>query len=217
MRIIAAGDIHGVMSVYEWLAEHIERQKADVLILAGDLLECDSEDEQRKQARCIVAVLKAIRIPVFYIMGNDDFVPLGYEDDQFQSLHTRRLPCGPYNFVGYQYSLPFMGGIFEKPENEIAEDAHELESLLDGQTVFVSHSPAFGVLDRTASGVHAGSRSLGQLINRKSPLAHIHGHVHQGFGRDGRHFNVAAAGMRRAMSLELPSLAHEIIEQPSAA
>lgn len=217
MRIIAAGDIHGVMSVYEWLAEYAGQQEADLLILAGDLLECDSGDEQRKQARCLVAVLKAIRIPVFYIMGNDDFVPLDYEDEQIKSLHSRRLACGPYNFVGYQYSLPFMGGIFEKPENEIAEDVRALESLLDGHTVFVSHSPAFGVLDRTASGVHAGSRSLGDLISHKPPLAHIHGHVHESFGRDGRHFNVAAAGMRRAMSVDLPSLAHQIIEQPSAA
>jgi Icc-related predicted phosphoesterase len=215
MRILAAADIHGFMSVYNWLAELAREPIADVLVLAGDLLSCDSEDEQRKQARSIIAVLKTMRIPVFYIMGNDDFIALDYQDEQIRPLHGQRLQFGNYNFVGYQFSLPFVGGIFEKPEEDIADDVHRLEPFLDDRTILVSHSPAFGVLDQTFSGVHAGSRSLRELINIKCPLVHIHGHVHNGFGQDGKHFNVAAAGTRRAICVELPSLAHQILEERS--
>jgi uncharacterized protein len=212
MRIVAAADIHGVMSVYEWIVRLAQDQRADLLILAGDLLQGGSEDDQRRQGQHLVALLKVMPIPVFYIMGNDDFVPLDYEDEQFRSLHAKQILSGGYSFVGYQYSPPFVGGIFEKPEIEIAEDARRLEPLLDEHTIFVSHSPAFGILDRVASGARVGSRSLAALLRRKPVLAHIHGHIHESFGREGKHFNVAAAGMRRTYCLDLPSLNHRMYE-----
>jgi hypothetical protein len=43
-------------------------------------------------------------------------------------------------------------------------------------------------------------------------LAHIHGHIHEGFGREGNHFNVAAAGQRRSVLIELPSVASRVIQ-----
>ena len=85
-----------------------------------------------------------------------------------------------YKFVGYQYTLPFMGGIFEKPENEIEADIQLLEPQLDDNTVFVTHSPVYGILDAVidatgSSTGHAGSRSLRALLDRRHPVAHVHG------------------------------------------
>ncbi len=211
MRILAAADVHGTLSVYEWLAETAVREKADLLILAGDLLAGDTEEWQRRQSAAVVRVLRTVRVPVLYLMGNDDLTPLGYEDERIKPLHLRAVAHGRHTFVGYEYSLPFVGGIFEKPESEIERDASSLEPLLDPAAVFVSHSPAFGILDTTAFGAHAGSQSLAALLDRRPTLAHIHGHIHEGFGRCGNRFNVAAAGMRRAMSIDLPSLEHQVL------
>jgi len=211
MRILAAADIHGALSVYEWLMELAGQEKADLLILVGDLLAGDSEEQQREQSSIVVRVLRTCSVPVLYLMGNDDLVPLAYEDERMRPLHGRAVRIGIHAFVGYEYSLPFVGGPFEKPESEIERDALALEPLLGPTTVFVSHSPAFGILDATAFGTHAGSRSLAALLARKPPLAHIHGHVHEAFGRSGQHFNVASAGMRRAMCINLPSLEHRIL------
>jgi uncharacterized protein len=213
MRILAAADIHGVIDVYQWIAELARQHNAELLILAGDLLEGGSEQDQRREAQCVISLLKTIPIPVFYIMGNDDLVPLDYEDEQIRSLHGRRLTFGGYSFVGYQFSLPFVGGLFEKPESEIEKDARLLEPLLDREAVFVSHSPVFGVLDCVASGAHVGSRSLAALLDRKAVLAHIHGHIHEDFGREGNHFNAAAAGTRRTICVDIPSLTHRIFRQ----
>ncbi|MFQ5925968.1 MAG: hypothetical protein ACE5MH_00865, partial [Terriglobia bacterium] len=146
--------------------------------------------------------------------GNDDFVALDYEDNRVKPLHARRLEFGGHSFVGYQYSLPFVGGIFEKPESEIEKDVRSLEPLLDEQTVFVTHSPAYGALDRVYAGENVGSRSLAALLDRKPVLAHIHGHNHESFGRDANHFNVAAAGRRRAVLIDLPSLSHKVLQAP---
>ncbi len=212
MRILASADIHGALSVFEWLVRLAQEQHADLLVLAGDLFGGGSEEEQRRQALKIIPWLKRAPAPVLYLMGNDDFVALGYQDEQVQPLHGRRLEFGGHNFVGYEYSLPFVGTVYVKTESEIEKDLREIEPLLDGQTVFVTHSPAFGTLDLVDGGRHVGSRSLAALIERKPVLAHIHGHIHESFGRDGRHFNVAAAGERRAVLIELPSLRHEVLQ-----
>jgi uncharacterized protein len=213
LRILASADIHGVMSVYEWLAESVETHDAEILVLAGDLLLGGWEEEQNEQAqRTVLPLLKMVPVPVLYVMGNDDCVSLDYEDEQVKPLHGRGLSFGRYSFVGYQYSPPFVGGIHEKPEEEIETDLRQLEPLLDERTVFVTHSPAYGFADRIYAGEHVGSHSLAKLLESKQVLCHIHGHIHHSFGQEGNHFNVAASGRRRAMVIDLPSLAHKVIE-----
>lgn len=218
MRVLAAADLHGVRSVYEWLGRVAQDNRPDAMVLAGDLLLGGWQEEQQRQIReFIVPWLRRLAVPVFYLMGNDDFVGLEYEEERVRWLHGQRLELGGYNFVGYQYSLPFVGGIFEKSEAEIEKDVSALEPLLDEKTVLVTHSPAHGILDRTYSGEAVGSRSLASLLKRRPVLAHIHGHIHESFGREGKHFNVAAAGRRCAVLIELPSLEHTVLRGTSAA
>ena len=212
MRILATADIHGVLSVYEWLVELVKEHEADLVVVAGDLFAGFQEEAQREQRGEIIPLLKRMPVPVLYLMGNDDFVHLDYEDERVKPLHGRRLDYGGHGFVGYQYSLPFVGGIFVKPETEIERDLGSLEPLLDEQTVLVTHSPAYGVLDRVHSGEHVGSRSLAGLLGRKPVLAHLHGHIHESVGREGNHFNVAAAGRRRAVVIDLPSLDSKVLQ-----
>ncbi len=212
VRVLATADIHGVMSIYEWLVGSVEEYRADLLVLAGDLFAGDWADGQREQAPQIIPLLKRAAVPVFYLMGNDDNVALDYEDEQIKPLHGRRLACGSYSFVGYQYTPPFVGTIFVKPDSEIEKDLRLLEPLLDQQTVLVTHSPAYRALDRIYAGEHVGSHSLATLLERRPVLAHIHGHIHHSFGRQGNHFNVASAGQRRAMMIDLPSLNHLVLE-----
>ena len=212
MRLLAAADVHGAMSVYEWLVQLAGEQRADLLLLPGDLLAGGWEQSQRQQVQKLIPLLQKAPVPVFYLMGNDDFVALDYQDARIQPLHGRRLELGGYNFVGYQYSLPFVGGIFEKPESEIEKDIRSLEELLGPKSVLVTHSPALGILDRVCGVQHVGSRSLSALLERKPMLAHIHGHIHESFGREGNRFNVAAAGQQRAVLIDLPSLHHEVFQ-----
>jgi Icc-related predicted phosphoesterase len=140
-------------------------------------------------------------------MGNDDWIEPPFEGKQFTGLHSERIELGDYSFVGYPYSLPFMGGVYEKPERQIKEDLLALEPLLDSRTVFVTHSPAKGILD----GGH-GSTSLASLLRRKTVRAHIHGHSHSSFGRKENRFNVAAGYVWRAMIIDLDTLEHHVLQ-----
>ena len=109
-----------------------------------------------------------------------------------------------------------MGGTFEKPEPGIQVDLAALEHLVGVETVFVSHSPVFGVLDPGFGETHIGSNSLREFLDRRPCRAHIHGHSHAGFGRQGTHLNVASAGRKRAMILNSETLEHQIVHERSS-
>jgi Icc-related predicted phosphoesterase len=211
MKILAASDLHGSDLAYKWLTQVAQARRVKLVILAGDLLGCPDgyetvEAAQRQDAQTVIRILEAIQIPIFYIMGNDDLVDLDPASDQFRSLHGRRIEVAGFNLVGYQYSLPFMGGVNEKREEAIRDDLMELRSLVDTGTVFVTHSPAYGVLDTGIQDIPLGSRSLRELVRDCDVRAHIHGHIHSCFGRSGRHFNVASGGQCRAMLIDLETL-----------
>ena len=212
MRILASADIHGSMAVYEWLLEAAATLRADVWIVAGDLFAADFPSGQRRQAAKILALLRRSPAPVFYLMGNDDSVLLEGDDQHIRLLHGRRILLGEFSFVGYHFTPPFAGNVFVKEEPEIAQDLKELAPLIDETTVVVTHSPARGILDQV-HGHSVGSTSLAAMLDRRPFLAHIHGHIHEAFGRAGGHFNVASAGRRRALLIDLPSLESRVLQE----
>lgn len=211
MHILAGADFHGQLDYYRWFLAQAKKLEPDALVLAGDLFgfadEVDDPDEDQKiNAEQVEGLLKPCELPIYMILGNDDLFPVEESWGGCIQVHGKRVEHGRYNFVGYQYSLPWMGGIFEKPEEEIADDLESLKVLVDDSTVLVTHSPAHGILDPGSGPLKIGSPSIGDLIKERSPLVHIHGHSHSGFGRDGRHFNVAMARSQRAMLIDLESL-----------
>jgi Icc-related predicted phosphoesterase len=216
MRILAASDIHGKHDVYEWLVDVAAERKPDLVILAGDLLGVpDNHDSveaaQEADRERVCHRLDRLEVPVLYITGNDDWVEIEETSPARRSLHGRRIEVGCFNFVGYQYTLPFMGGVNERAEEDIRIDLLRLEPQIDSTTVLVTHGPAYGVLDRGILDRPAGSVSLGELIDRCRPRAHIHGHIHRGFGSQGNHFNVASGGRRRAMMIDVEAMSREIL------
>lgn len=215
MKILAAADLHGARGTYSWIAGLAKQRAVDALVLAGDLLAWPEkggvEAAQLQYAQVVVDMLVRMPCPVLYVMGNDDLVELPTRSQRVVSLHNRRWELGGFNFVGYQYSLPFMDGRFEKSEERIAEDLRGLAPLIDDQTVFVTHSPAHGILDRGVLGLHAGSTSILELIRTRRPRIHIHGHIHECVGREGIHLNVGTYGCRRAVLVDLDSLTDEVI------
>lgn len=210
MRVLASADVHGVNAVYEWLGGLARSCAVDAVVLAGDLLASDFAEKQRQRGKAVAGFLRRCGVPVLYVMGNDDNVALGADDERLVPIHGRAVEIGGYRFVGYQYTPPFVGDAFVKPEEEIAADLISLESLVDRGTVLVTHTPAWGALDNSF-GENVGSRALADFLGRRPVLAHIHGHIHGRFGRAGNHFNVASAGLCRGMVVELPSLRHAVV------
>jgi len=168
MIVLAAADIHGNWETYRWLVEVVDTHHPDLVVLAGDLLGAPEsystvEADQTEHAERVVQLLSPISVPVLYVMGNDDWIALPPRPG-WHSLHLQRREFGEFQFVGYQNTPRFMGGPNERTEQEIEEELSQIEGLLDGQTILVTHGPAFGVLD----GGH-GSTRLWQIFSSGHP------------------------------------------------
>ncbi len=216
MRILAGADLHGDREVVSWFVGLALSHSVESIVLAGDLLGFpdeveDPREDQTIDARRLESVLLQAGTPVLYIMGNDDLIELQPVSGKLVPLHNLRVDSRDFNFVGYQYSLPWMGSDLEKPDEEIARDLAELVPYLDNRTVLVTHSPAHGILDPGFGPYKIGSPALRALLDTHPFRVHIHGHSHSGFGRDGVHFNVASACRKRAMLIDLVTLQHEVL------
>lgn len=216
MLVLFAADLHGRHDVYRWLGAQVETHHPDAIVLAGDLLGRPPgyetrEAAQRADAEAVLAHVSRWTAPTLYLMGNCDRIELPARPPRIQSIHGQRIVSGDYNFVGYQITPPFTGGPFERPEETIAADLAEIGPLLDKNTILVTHGPAFGILDMTHSGAHAGSTALRDLVDQRPFRVHVHGHIHESYGHNGRHFNVASAGLERALLLDLATMEYRFL------
>jgi Icc-related predicted phosphoesterase len=217
MKILACSDLHGFENTYHWIYTLCEELYPDLITISGDLFGffgnfSSVELAQQNDAKKLKTILSGLTIPVLFIMGNDDFITFKPELEYVHNIHGSRFEFRGFNFIGYHYSLPFIGGIFEKPEPAIESDLAGIKELVNEKTIFVTHSPAFGILDLSSSGIHIGSKSILNFVEKHKIYMHIHGHCHEGFGNTGIHFNVAVGGRMRAMLIDLDDLSYQKLE-----
>jgi len=206
LNILAASDIHGAISVYEWIADRAGKNDIDILLLAGDLMAYGG----RQCLDDIQRILLDAGKPVLFVMGNMDRAEW-ISEAPFFNIHGKRHLFNDVPFVGYHYSNPFAGGIFEKDEEGQALDMEVLSGLVDENTVFVTHGPCYGILDEPRPGLHAGSRSLRRFCDERRPKYHLFGHIHESPGVVNNHFNVAYPLEKTVLKLEYYSGKYEII------
>jgi len=73
------------------------------------------------------------------------------------------------------------GGSFDFPEAELADRLARFDSL--DPLVLICHAPPHGTaLDRVRDGVHAGSRSIRDFVDRRQPEYLFCGHIHEAEG-----------------------------------
>jgi len=165
------------------------------------------------------AILSLAKKPVFFIMGNDDGLVTREwtSEGQIQNINQRRIEINDINIVGYQYTNPFVGGLFEKTEKQQKNDFKKLLELVDSRTILVTHGPAHGYFDKVsgypwkANDVSVGSKALRWLIERAGPKLHLYGHIHKGFGINGKEINGAYPLQRRFVCIDLNSSEAKIL------
>lgn len=206
LTFLAAADLHGKRQAYKEIAYHARLRDVDLVVLAGDLTRYrdDALEEEIKD------IMKSIRKPVLFVMGNDDACEWQSEYN-LVNLNMKRYVYNDIPFTGYHYSNPFAGGDFEKTEEEQAVDFIKLKELVDGETVFVTHNPCYGILDEPDEGRHEGGRGLGGLCSSLMPKYHICGHIHESAGVLGNHFNVAWPKAKNIVKIEYYSGMYEFI------
>jgi Icc-related predicted phosphoesterase len=207
LTFLAAADIHGKRSAFKGLAHHARHRDIDLVILAGDLTRYrdDAITDENKD------ILRSIRKPVLFVMGNDDEYEWMSESNLI-NLNMKKYIFHDVPFVGYQYSNPFSGGEFEKTEEQQNKDLVKLSELVDYNTVLVTHNPCYGILDEPEKGRHEGGHGLFDLCSSKNPKYHLCGHIHESAGTAGNHFNVAYPKNKYIVKIEYYSGEYEFIK-----
>jgi Icc-related predicted phosphoesterase len=157
------------------------------------------------------AILASAEKPVLFIMGNDDGIVAQEWTNagRLQNINMKRIDVGEINFVGYQYTNPFVGGLFEKKEREQKADMKRLRKIVDSRTILVTHGPAYGLNDvsratsTAGEAIHVGSKALKWLIEQTGPRLHLSGHLHGHFGINGQEINGAYPKERRFISINI--------------
>jgi Icc-related predicted phosphoesterase len=201
VRIAAVGDIHANRSsqgAFQALFAQVN-EKADVLLLLGDLTDYGLPEE----AHVLAKELAALRVPVLGVLGNHDFES-GRQDDVRDILSDAgvmmldgdaREVCG----VGFAGAKGFAGGfgtaalapwgeqIIKQFVQEAINEALKLENALarlrtPQRIVLLHYSPIQATVEGEPPEIFAylGSSRLEEPLARYPVTAIFHGHAHRG-------------------------------------
>ena len=187
-RILIFSDIHNDTRALEKLMS----TEADAYICAGDLVSLARGLEK-------MAGLLAPKAERVYVMpGNHESegdIAAFCARHGFNNFHEAKIELGGVRFAGLGYSTPTP---FDTPgEWTEAEMAARLEKLAEWKPqVLICHAPPLNTpLDRVKEGLHAGSRSVREFIEKYKPAYFFCGHIHEAEGV------VEQMGATRAMNV----------------
>jgi len=100
----------------------------------------------------------------------------------FHDFHGQTLQIGPHHVAGLGYSGPTpFNTPGEYTEAELAERLSLFATLRP--LVLICHAPPYDTaLDRVHDGLHAGSRSVREFVDRHQPEYLFCGHIHEAEG-----------------------------------
>jgi Icc-related predicted phosphoesterase len=163
----------------------------DLLIVAGDLTARDEPDEyiyfrdwlvkQNYRRRIVIAGNHDNKLELDYTFGATLFLEIAdYLCDSGTEFEGLKIWGSPWShrFIGmYPKCTAFTyfdeTWYYDKILSKIPHDTD----------ILVTHTPAYGILDKTFDGRHVGSTSLRKCFFRVRPRLHVCGHIHEQGGR----------------------------------
>jgi len=231
IRVAAVGDIHFGTDSSGRLRPHLEQlaERADLLVIAGDVTTCGGRDE----AEVLAAELRGVAVPVLAVLGNHDY-HAGHETDVRRALEGAGVQVleGETAVVGVNGSRVGVAGVkgfgggfagacgteFGEPEmkafiRHTRSVAERLEGSLVGlnadvKIALLHYAPVKATLlgERLEIYPFLGSYLLAEAVDRGGADLVLHGHAHRGTEKGitpgGVHVrNVAQPVIRRAYNV----------------
>jgi uncharacterized protein len=175
VKLLIFSDIHSNHTALKTLMA----TEADYYFAAGDLV-----NWARGLDDC-APIMKRRASQLYVMPGNHESagqIAAFCDKFGFHNFHEQTMMIGSYHIAGLGYSSPTP---FHTPgeysEAELAERLERFAGL--SPLVLICHSPPYGTtLDRIREGLHGGSRSVREFIDRHQPEYCFCGHIHEAEG-----------------------------------
>lgn len=153
--------------------------EADYYFAAGDLV-----NWSRGLERC-GEILQSHGDRMYVLPGNHESaaqIERFCEQFGFHNFHEQMLRIGNYQVAGLGYSNPTpFNTPGEYSELELAARLSRFAALTP--LILICHAPPYGtLLDRIREGLHAGSKSVRDFVDRHQPEYLFCGHIHEAEG-----------------------------------
>jgi len=176
IRIYAVADIHGKADRLAVVEKNVIELKPDLLILPGDITGFFSRNQTLKRLGDLNVETFAVRGNSDIFMSEQDFFPFG-----IVPLHLAQIRKEGIKIVGISGALPLPFHTRIRFKEHFLEK--DLMALVDTKTILVAHAPPYGIRDEVAGAMHAGSRLIRNVIDRRRPKMVLCGHIHERAGR----------------------------------
>jgi hypothetical protein len=179
MKILAASDLHSDRIASEKLAEKAKKNKVDMVLLGGDVIEWGGNIEG------IIGPFKKANIPVMMVHGNHDspsdidFLAAQYGKDVY-NLHSYYREFENFVIFG-------IGGTDFSPfglgDRETMDKLKKDFSKFRGKKkILLTHEPPFNTKLDNIGWSHIGSAKMREFILNYKPDLVLTGHIHETFG-----------------------------------
>jgi len=177
-RILAAGDIHGDVSLAEKLAEKAEKEHADLIILCGDLTYAEQSTDN------IIGPFVKKHKKVLLIPGNHetiataDFLAEVYNVKNIHGYSVKYEDIGIFGAGGANI------GLFQLDEKEIYDllkKGHDKIKYLKKKIMVTHVHPTGGKMERFTD-IFPGSTGVKKAIDSLKPDFLLCSHVHEAEG-----------------------------------
>ncbi|MBN2457688.1 metallophosphoesterase [Candidatus Woesearchaeota archaeon] len=178
MRIFAAGDIHGDSNLAKKLADMAKKEKADLVILCGDITNYDVVSDN------LIGPFLKNKTKVLFVPGNHDSFPTA---DFFSELYKIKNIHGysvRYNDIGIFGAGGANIGVAQLSEDELFDTlkkGHEHISYLK-KKVMVTHVHPSGTKMEKFTSFFPGSTGIRKAVDMFQPDIIFCSHVHEAEG-----------------------------------
>ena len=164
---------------------HLQFPGGDMLIHAGDVCGYGTEDESVAFLEWFAAQPYKHKI---FIAGNHDWFFEIYDKAYIDKiiptnihyLNDSGIEIEGFKIWGSPVQIEFCDWAFNRKKGA---DINKHWKLIPKNTdILITHSPPFGILDRTNSNYNAGCEMLLKKVNLIKPKLHVFGHIHEGYG-----------------------------------
>ncbi len=231
LKILCIGDLHGY--VPKNAAKIVERENPDFIINTGDFCNADKSralifknwnklsgrsladvvgkkklkeiySEEIKSSYAPIKFLTSLKIPVYTITGNNDFVKkdikwlkedIGLKEKSFEELIAKskikilnKKEIGKFQLLGKSGYFGFGDYNLKRREKDLKKLFENTKGRKNEKTIFVSHSPPYGILDIVGwkkspmYKKHVGDVAYRKIIDKYKPALNICAHMHENQG-----------------------------------